>query len=163
MIWNYLKRQIDGGLARACWEDLIASYMELGRSKKAKSEAKKFLGLYPKYSMAKRRKFMKGFHKDTSFLERRFALLREAGLPLMPSASHIVPLLVGDPRRCRHISDALMLEHAIYLQPINYPTVPKGTERLRITPSPVHADGDFDQLIDALIAIWARFEMRRAA
>jgi 5-aminolevulinate synthase len=99
-------------------------------------------------------------HERARTLKRR---LREAGLPQMRSASHIVPLLVGDARHCRRISDALMREYAIYLQPINYPTVPKGTERLRITPSPVHDDDDFDHLLDALTTIWARFEMPRAA
>jgi 5-aminolevulinate synthase len=99
-------------------------------------------------------------HERARTLKRR---LREAGLPQMRSASHIVPLLVGDARHCRRISDALMREYAIYLQPINYPTVPKGTERLRITPSPVHDDDDFDRLLDALSTIWARFEMPRAA
>ena len=99
-------------------------------------------------------------HERAQTLKRR---LEEAGLPLMPSESHIVPLLVGDARRCREISDALMAEHAIYLQPINYPTVPKGTERLRITPSPVHDDADFDRLIVALSAVWPRHELERAA
>ena len=99
-------------------------------------------------------------HERAQSLKQR---LREAGLPLMPSISHIVPLLIGDARRCRQISESLMHEHAIYLQPINYPTVPKGTERLRITPSPVHTDEDFDHLLNALIEVWARFDMPRAA
>lgn len=89
--------------------------------------------------------------------------LEQAGLPVMASESHIVPLLVGDARRCREISDALIEEHAIYLQPINYPTVPRGTERLRITPSPVHSDREFDHLINALNTIWTRYELPRAA
>jgi 5-aminolevulinate synthase len=89
--------------------------------------------------------------------------LREAGLPVMPSPSHIVPLMVGDPRRCQEISNTLMVEHGIYLQPINFPTVPRGTERLRITPSPVHDDRDFDQLIEALNEVWRRYELPRAA
>ena len=89
--------------------------------------------------------------------------LQEAQLPLMPSESHIVPLMIGDACQCRSISDTLMVEHAIYLQPINYPTVPKGTERLRITPSPVHSDADLDRLIDALLAVGLRDEMLSAA
>lgn len=89
--------------------------------------------------------------------------LRDAGLPVMPSPSHIVPLMVGDPRRCQEISNTLMIEHGIYLQPINFPTVPRGTERLRITPSPVHDDGDFDRLIDSLNEVWRRYELPRAA
>ncbi len=99
-------------------------------------------------------------HERARTLKRR---LQEAGLPAMPSASHIVPLMVGDARQCREISDALMAEHAIYLQPINYPTVPRGTERLRITPSPVHDDGEFDRLIEALNAVWASYELPRSA
>ena len=90
-------------------------------------------------------------------------LIAAAGLPLMHSESHILPLMVGDPVRCREISEVLMNEYSIYLQPINYPTVPWGTERLRITPSPVHSDEDIDHLVDALIAVWARHSLPRAA
>ena len=93
-------------------------------------------------------------------LKRRFRL---AGLPMMASSSHIVPLMVGDARRCKQISDALLSEFAIYLQPINYPTVPKGTERLRITPSPVHGNKDMDRLIEALRTVWMRYELPLAA
>jgi 5-aminolevulinate synthase len=81
-------------------------------------------------------------------------LLKAAGLPIMPSPSHIVPVLVGCPTRAKHITDRLMLKHAIYVQPINYPTVPKGTERLRLTPSPVHSDELMDQLVSALVRVW---------
>jgi 5-aminolevulinate synthase len=77
-----------------------------------------------------------------------------AGLPVMPSDSHIVPVLVGCPRRAKQITDRLMLEHGIYIQPINYPTVPKGTERLRITPSPEHTDELMDALVEALVSVW---------
>jgi 5-aminolevulinate synthase len=80
--------------------------------------------------------------------------LRLAGLPLMPSASHIVPVLVGCPTRAKQITDRLMLDHGIYIQPINYPTVPKGTERLRITPSPEHTDELIDELVEALASVW---------
>jgi 5-aminolevulinate synthase len=91
------------------------------------------------------------------------ALLQEAGLPVMPSASHIVPLLVGDPVRCKDVSDYLLREHAIYVQPINYPTVPRGTERLRLTPSPFHDDDKMRTLIAALDEAWSRLNIKRAA
>jgi 5-aminolevulinate synthase len=89
--------------------------------------------------------------------------LRAAGLPVMPSPSHIVPVLVGDPLRCKAASDLLLERHGIYIQPINYPTVSKGTERLRITPSPLHDDGLMDQLVTALQEIWSELDRRQAA
>ena len=91
------------------------------------------------------------------------AKLAAAGLPLMPSASHVVPVFVGDAVRCKQVTDELMARYAIYVQPINYPTVPKGTERLRLTPTPLHDDAAMDRLIGALTEIWNRFELRFAA
>jgi 5-aminolevulinate synthase len=74
----------------------------------------------------------------------------------MSSDTHIVPMFVGDPENCKKASDILLEEHGIYIQPINYPTVAKGTERLRITPSPYHDDGLIDQLAEALLQVWER-------
>lgn len=90
-------------------------------------------------------------------------LLTDAGLPVMPSVSHIVPIMVGDPVRCKQVTDDLMDRYSIYVQPINYPTVPKGTERLRLTPSPIHSDDDMDRLVAALTEIWSRLELKWAA
>ena len=89
--------------------------------------------------------------------------LTAAGIPHMPNDSHIIPVMVGDPHKCKMVSDWLMEHHGIYVQPINYPTVPLGTERLRITPSPVHDDGDIDRLIDALSEIWSHCALARTA
>jgi 5-aminolevulinate synthase len=84
------------------------------------------------------------------------AVLSAAGLPLMASDTHIVPVFVGDPEKCKSACDLLLEEHGIYIQPINYPTVPKGTERLRITPSPYHSDALIDGLAEALVDVWER-------
>ncbi|WP_295530740.1 5-aminolevulinate synthase [Novosphingobium sp. Chol11] len=95
-------------------------------------------------------------------LKRLFA---QAGLPVLPSTTHIVPLMVGDPIRAKKVSDILLAEYGVYVQPINYPTVPRGTERLRFTPGPAHTDEMMIELTQALIEIWARLDlqMRKAA
>jgi len=89
--------------------------------------------------------------------------LAAAGLPVMPSSSHIVPVLVGDPILCQAASQVLLHRHRIYIQPINYPTVPRGTERLRLTPTPLHSDTDIDALVDAMTDVWQSVIFRRAA
>ncbi|KTS38728.1 5-aminolevulinate synthase [Methylobacterium indicum] len=100
-------------------------------------------------------------HQDRVAAVRR--RLSAIGIPLLDNPSHIVPVMVGDPVQCKEISDTLLDEFGIYVQPINYPTVARGTERLRITPSPLHSDADIDHLALALGTIWGRIGLARAA
>ena len=96
----------------------------------------------------------------------RVAKLRKkldaAGVPYLPNESHIVPVMVGDAKKCKWISDILLDSYGVYIQPINYPTVPRGTERLRITPTPLHTDADIDHLVNALSSLWSQCALARA-
>jgi len=91
------------------------------------------------------------------------SMFTEAGLPVMDTVTHIVPLMVGDPVKAKKISDILLAEYGVYVQPINYPTVPRGTERLRFTPGPAHDEAMMRELTDALAEIWGRLELKKAA
>ena len=98
--------------------------------------------------------------ESAAMLKAKFAA---ADLPAMPSVTHIVPLLVGCPVKAKQISDILLAEYGLYVQPINFPTVPRGTERLRFTPGPMHSAEMMDELVEALVEIWSRLELRKAA
>ncbi len=100
-------------------------------------------------------------HKDRVAQVRR--RLNAIGIPMLDNASHIIPVMVGNAHKCKRISDWLLDNHGIYVQPINYPTVPKGTERLRLTPSPSHTDADIDRLVSALSEIWSHCLLARTA
>jgi len=93
-------------------------------------------------------------------LKAKFA---SAGLPAMPSVTHIVPLLVGCAVKAKQISDIVLAEYGLYVQPINFPTLPRRTERLRFTPGPMHSADMMDELVEALVEIWGRLELRKAA
>jgi len=109
-----------------------------------------------KHSDAERR----ALHERSAAVKARLA---DAGIPVAPSASHIVPVLVGDPEACNEASWSLLRRHGIYVQPINYPTVPKGSERLRFTPNPHHTDAEIDRLVNALAEVWQDLGLRAAA
>ncbi len=89
--------------------------------------------------------------------------LTATGIPVLPNQSHIIPVMIGDPVKCKMISDWLLDNYGIYIQPINYPTVPRGTERLRITPSPLHSDADIARLVSALSELWSKCALSRSA
>jgi 5-aminolevulinate synthase len=106
---------------------------------------------------------LKGSSLERELQQRQAArtkrVLSLAGLPVMPSDTHIVPVLVGDAEKCKAASDRLLNRHGIYIQPINYPTVPRGTERLRITPGPAHTDAMIDDLAAALLEVWLELDL----
>ena len=106
------------------------------------------------------RKLRADHQAKAALLKEKF---RKAGLPVMDSVTHIVPLLVGDPEKCKALSDTLLFDFGIYVQPINYPTVPRGTERLRFTPGPVHDEAMMDELVAAILAVWKQLGLEAEA
>jgi 5-aminolevulinate synthase len=111
-------------------------------------------------------KHLKASSQERARHQNRVALLRRRldaiGIPHMANPSHIVPVMVNNAAKCKYLSDVLLHDHGIYIQPINYPTVPRGTERLRITPTPLHSDADIARLVDALGALWSQCALSRA-
>ena len=106
------------------------------------------------------RKLRHQHQTQAALLKQKF---RDAGLPVMDSETHIVPLLVGDPEKCKALSDTLLFDFGIYVQPINYPTVPRGTERLRFTPGPVHTEEMMNDLVAAILAVWKQLGLEQEA
>ncbi len=106
------------------------------------------------------RALRKSHQAQAALLKQKF---RAVGLPVMDSETHIVPLLVGDPEKCKALSDTLLFDFGIYVQPINYPTVPKGTERLRFTPGPVHTEEMMDDLVSSILAVWKQLGLEQNA
>jgi 5-aminolevulinate synthase len=110
---------------------------------------------------------LKSSNVERERLRERVATLKrhlaEAKLPVMDNPSHIVPVMVGDPVHCKAVTDMLLERYGIYVQPINYPTVPRGSERLRFTPTPLHSDADIETLVASLLEVWARLPIRRVA
>ena len=106
------------------------------------------------------RKLRHQHQSQAALLKQKF---RDAGLPVMDSETHIVPLLVGDPEKCKALSDTLLFDFGIYVQPINYPTVPRGTERLRFTPGPVHTEEMMNDLVAAILAVWKQLGLEQEA
>jgi 5-aminolevulinate synthase len=110
---------------------------------------------------------LKESDEERETLQARAALLKkllnDAGLPVMESPSHIVPVFVGDATLCKAVSDSLLYDHGIYVQPVNYPTVPRGAERLRFTPSPLHSEEMLRDLVRALDQVWTAHRLSRAA
>jgi 5-aminolevulinate synthase len=110
---------------------------------------------------------LKASDAERETLQARAALLKrlfaDAGLPVMDSPSHIVPVFVGDAALCKAVSDSLLYDHGVYVQPVNYPTVPRGTERLRFTPSPAHSEAMLHDLVRALDQVWTAHRLKRAA
>ncbi|MEM6535575.1 MAG: 5-aminolevulinate synthase [Pseudomonadota bacterium] len=106
------------------------------------------------------RALRRSHQEQAALLKQKF---KAAGLPIIDSETHIVPLLVGDPEKCKALSDTLLFDFGIYVQPINYPTVPKGTERLRFTPGPVHTEAMMDDLVAALLAVWKQLGLSSEA